>query len=105
MADCHKKMTFREFGVRDAGEDFRCRECGWTVEVRDWMKRLLFIVWCIITSILFTLIDEQCYAFGLNKNWTLIIGVPIVAASGYVYYRVVGYWLYCIAWKLDERYR
>lgn len=106
MCEDHKRKTFREFKALDAGEDFRCKECGWMVEIRGWMKGLLYFLFSVMISVLVgwpgTLL---CTALGLEEEWSLLIYIPIGIAFGYVYLRVVGYWMYAIAWKLDERDR
>lgn len=103
MCDCHKKKTFKEFSVRDAGYDFRCKECGWMVEIRGWMRFLLNFSSYMGAYFLFDWFKQQGGIFGLGKYRGLIFEIPIALALGYVYVRVTGYWMYSLAWKLAER--
>ncbi len=105
MCDSHTKKTFREFKYADIGEDFRCKECGWTVEIRDWMKRTLTISSAVLSSILMVVLDEASRAFGIDRPWALIYEIPIAFAAVYVYLRALGYLMYRISWRIDEKYR
>lgn len=103
MADCHKKMTFREFRARDAWHDFRCKVCGRTVEMRDWMKWMVLTYAFIISLLSLLLRDWLEEQFGLVWPWNLLIILPVCLVIYYLYHRAVGYWMYCIAWKLAEK--
>jgi hypothetical protein len=91
MADCHKKMTFREFRALDACEDFRCKECGWTVEIRGWMKGLFYIGLFVVLLPLGMLLVWLWSVWNLEGAWRLLPSVPTAAAVSYVYLHVAGY--------------
>ncbi len=101
----HHKKTFREFRLRDAYYDFRCMECGWTVEIRPWMKFLMSFGGIMLANLVLFPFDLQGGVFGLGEKWDLLSGIPFVIAALYVYIRVFGYWMYTTTWKLDERDR
>jgi prolipoprotein diacylglyceryltransferase len=105
MCEYHQKKTFREFRLNDAKEDFRCKECGWTVEIRGWMKGVMFFGGVIVGSSAMVLFDQINQVYKIESPWDLLFLIPLSIAISYSFTRIVGYFMYILAWKLDEKYR
>jgi uncharacterized membrane protein YuzA (DUF378 family) len=66
------------------------------------MKFLLVLGGIALADLVLFPFDLRGGVFGLGEKWDLLFGIP---AALYIYIRVAGYWMYTIAWKLDEKDR
>ncbi len=105
MCECFKKKSFKEFSVWDAGRDFQCKECGRTMKIKDWTK-MLIVFGCGITAgplnLLFHWLRE---VLDWKEGWFFLFIISIALVVLYVGARLIGYWMYSISWRLDEKHR
>lgn len=105
MCDCCKKMSYKRFRVLDIGRDIRCKKCSRVVEMADWMRWTLFLCLVIIMSFevgAYTWLESR---FGWDKIWRALHILPMSIMIMYVFMRPLGYWMYSIAYRVNEKHK
>lgn len=97
-----EKLNLKNFPREDAFKDITCTICGTTLKISKALKlygMLLIICCCVVWIIPIYVVWNVAYTPFLKTIWGIILDAIYKVAGTLVIQRIVGYHVYCKAFK------